>query len=168
MLHQRYVLLSFVLGAIMTGLTVQSASSSLFVTLQVPDMRLAFMSTTSLISVAAAVLAFVALIRNRQAVSFVDEVVDELWKVTWPTREETVKASTTVVFTTLFTAALLGGYDLIWKNLADVFLFGQTSGVGDGVASVSTGRWVKFGLAMGLPLLALLIRSSRSGAENPG
>jgi preprotein translocase SecE subunit len=126
MLHQRYVLLSFVIGAILVGLTVQSASSSLFVTLQVPDLRLGFMSTTSVLSVVSGVLAFVVLIRNRQAISFVDEVVDELYKVTWPTREETVKASTTVVFTTLFTAALLGFYDLLWKNSADIFLFGKT------------------------------------------
>jgi preprotein translocase SecE subunit len=43
--------------------------------------------------------------------------------VTWPSREETVRASTTVVLTTLFMASLLAVYDFTWKNLADLFLF---------------------------------------------
>ncbi|TNE88652.1 MAG: preprotein translocase subunit SecE [Deltaproteobacteria bacterium] len=63
------------------------------------------------------------LLRNEQAVAFTDEVVEELTKVTWPTRDETVRASTTVVVATLFTAAVLGGYDYLWKQVADLVLF---------------------------------------------
>ena len=81
------------------------------------------MNLSTAISVVAGVITIVALIRNPTAVSFTDEVVDELGKVTWPTRDETVRASTTVVVTTLFTAAVLGAYDYVWKQVADLFLF---------------------------------------------
>ncbi|NCG17818.1 MAG: preprotein translocase subunit SecE, partial [Rhodobacterales bacterium] len=56
-------------------------------------------------------------------VQFTDEVIGELVTVTWPTRDETVRASTTVVLTTLFVAAVLAFYDLIWKSIADMILF---------------------------------------------
>ncbi len=71
-----------------------------------------------------AVALFVGLIRSSQAVQYFDEVVDELHKVTWPTREETLRAATTVVFTALFVALLIGGYDFLWKSVADLVLYG--------------------------------------------
>ena len=126
MRHQRYVMLSFVVAAILVGVTAQSATSSFVVATHIGDGRwLGVFNTTTAVSIGLAAATFGGLIRNRKAVSFTDEVVDELAKVTWPTKDETVKASTTVVFTALFTAALLAGYDLIWKNVADYFLFNQ-------------------------------------------
>ena len=122
--HQRYVLLSFTLGAILTGLAVQSAAVSAFAQFAFPDTRIAgLLNLSTVIALVSGLATFFVLIRNRQAIQFTDEVVGELAQVTWPTRDETVRASTTVVLTTLFTAAVLAAYDLIWKNLADLILF---------------------------------------------
>lgn len=127
MSHQRYVLLAFITGAILIGLTVQAACVSAFAQFAWPDNRiLGVLSTSSALALGAGLLTFVALIRNRKALSFTDEIVSELTKVTWPSREETVRASTTVVLTTLFTAGLLAVYDFIWKNLADLLLFTES------------------------------------------
>ena len=124
MQHQRYVLLSFVAAAVLVGVSLQAASVSLFEAFAIQDLRVAgVVNSTTLLSVAGAIVTFVGLLRSRRAIEYVDEVVDELTKVTWPSREETIRAATTVVFTTLFVAALLGFYDFVWKNLADVFLF---------------------------------------------
>lgn len=124
MVQQRYVVLSFVIAAILTGMAVQSALVSGFSQFNVSDDRLfGLVSTSSLIALVSGAGAFVAMIRNPEWVKFTDEVIIELAKVTWPTRDETVRATTTVIFTTIFVAALLGFYDLIWKNVADVFLF---------------------------------------------
>lgn len=110
--------------AILVGLTVQSAAVSGFAQFSWPDSRvLGVLNTSSALAVASGAITFVALIRNTKAMRFTDEVVGELYKVTWPTREEAVRASTTVVLTTLFTAGLLAIYDFIWKNLADLILF---------------------------------------------
>lgn len=120
----RYVMLSFVCAALLMGLTVQSATVSGFARFAWPDTRvLGLVNITTLLSVGAAVATFVALIRNQRAMRFTDEVIHELTRVTWPSKDETTRATTIVVFTTLFTAALLGVYDFIWKNLADLFLF---------------------------------------------
>ena len=124
MKYQRFVLLSFTVGAILTGLAVQSAVASGFAQLAYPDTRLlGLLNTSSVVALGSAVLTFAILIRNAQAVRFTDEVIGELAEVTWPTRDETVRASTTVVLTTLFTAGLLAVYDFVWKNLANMVLF---------------------------------------------
>ena len=78
---------------------------------------------SSLAGLLTGVVTFAVLIRNPKSINFTDEVMGELYKVTWPTKDETVRASTTVIMTTLFIAAVLAAYDLLWKNLADLVLF---------------------------------------------
>lgn len=43
------------------------------------------------------------------------EIVNELSKVTWPTRKETSAATVVVIITTLVSSLLLGLFDLIWS-----------------------------------------------------
>ena len=127
MSKQRYVMLAFIITAILVGVTLQSATESAFAQFAWPDNRiLGLVNTSTALSVAGGLFTFVGLIRTPRALVFTSEVVGELLRVTWPTRDETVRASTTVVVTTLFTAALLAIYDFTWKNLADVFLFANS------------------------------------------
>lgn len=124
MSKQRYVLLVFVITAIGVGLTVQAAVVSAFAQFAYPDNRLlGVVSTSSALSLGTGALSFVALLRNRAALTFTGEVVTELLRVTWPSREEAVRAATTVVLTALFVAAMLAVFDFTWKNLADLILF---------------------------------------------
>lgn len=123
MSKQRYVLLAFVIGAILVGFTLQAALDDAFAQFDWRNERLGFLDTSSAIALAGSALTFVILIRSRQALTFAGEVVGELLRVNWPSREETVRASTTVVLATLFTAGLLAAYDFTWKNLADLILF---------------------------------------------
>ena len=124
MRHQRFVLLSFTIAAILVGLVVQAACVSAMAQFAWPDYRVGgLLNVSSLLALAGGGVMFIACIRNRQWIRFTDEVIGELLQVTWPTRDETVRASTTVVLTTIFTAAVLAMYDLIWKNLADLVLF---------------------------------------------
>ncbi len=118
-------MLAFIVGSILVGLTLQSAVVSAFAQFGWPDNRLFFglLNTSTAVSSAGAAATFFALIRTPIALQFTGEVVGELLRVIWPSRDETVRASTTVVVTTLFTAALLAVYDFTWKNLADAFLF---------------------------------------------
>lgn len=46
-------------------------------------------------------------------VQFVREVVTELKKVTWPTREETVKLTAVVIAISVIVAIFIGGLDAI-------------------------------------------------------
>ncbi|MCB9684549.1 MAG: preprotein translocase subunit SecE [Alphaproteobacteria bacterium] len=124
MSKQRFVLLAFVLAAVAVGFTLQAALVSGFTEFGVPDTRVGgLVNTSSAIALLGSLATFVGLIRSRRALEFAGEVVGELLRVTWPSRDESVRASTTVILTTLFTAGVLALYDLTWKNLADLVLF---------------------------------------------
>lgn len=124
--RQRYVLLAFVSAAALMGLVAQAAVESFFAQMAIADdLVLGFVSTSTLIALAAFGATAFGLVRSKRAVSFTDEVIGELARVTWPTRDEAMRATATVVLTTLFVAALLGAYDLLWKNVADIVLFNE-------------------------------------------
>jgi len=126
MKRSRYVLLTFVVGAFLAGWVVQAMAVSLLAQVEYPDTRfLGLVSISGLSGLIGGFATFGALLTNTEAKRFTDEVVGELARVTWPTREETLRATTTVVVTTLLVAALLGVYDLFWKNLADLILFNE-------------------------------------------
>jgi len=117
-------LLTFIVTAILAGLTIKAASVSALLELAYPDnLLMGLLTTTTTFALVGGTVTFGVLIRTKKAITFTDEVVGELKQVIWPTRDETVRASTTVVLTTLFTAGLLAIYDYIWKNLADMILF---------------------------------------------
>ena len=79
--------------------------------------------TSSALALLGGAAAFTALLRTRVAVTYTTEVVGELLRVTWPSRDESLRAATTVVGAALFIAALIAVFDFTWKNLADVVLF---------------------------------------------
>ena len=53
---------------------------------------------------------------------FLKESRAELKKVTWPTREETVRYTAAVIVISLAIAGLLGGADFIFKTLLSKFV----------------------------------------------
>ena len=123
MSRQRYVLLSFFFAAVVVGYTIDAAATSAFAQFGFPDNRIAgVLSTTSALAIVSAALSFGGLVRSRSAMSFSGEVVGELLRVTWPSRDEAVRASTTVIATSLFAALVLAVYDFLWFNLAKLVL----------------------------------------------
>ena len=127
MKHTRYVLLTFVVAAMLTGSLVRSCSVALFAQLAMPDARLlGVLNTSSTLALVSGGLMFFFLLKHRPSRRLVDEVITELRLVTGPTREESVRASTTVILTAFFTAALLAAYDVVWKSVADRILFNES------------------------------------------
>lgn len=54
---------------------------------------------------------------------FLREVKQELRKVTWPTKEDTLRYSLMVVVASLIVAAYLGGLDYIVANTLERFVY---------------------------------------------
>lgn len=125
MTQQRLVIFSFVVGAILFGWAVQAASNSGIEYYGAAGYRVfgGLVDLSVLLGVLGGAGGFLFAVRNRQWVRFVGEVVSELLKVTWPSRDETVSATSTVIFTTFFVAGVIAVFDLVWKNIAVVFLF---------------------------------------------
>ena len=57
--------------------------------------------------------------RNERVFTLASEVVTELKKVTWPTRQETTTDTGVVLLTVVIAATTLGLFDLIWSALTN-------------------------------------------------
>ncbi len=55
-------------------------------------------------------------------VQFISEVIAELKKVTWPTREETIKLTVMVVVISFVVGAFIGGLDILLVKITSVIL----------------------------------------------
>lgn len=63
-------------------------------------------------------------IRNlpQKIVNFLKEVKAELRKVSWPTRQETIRHTLTIIGFSLAVAAFLGGLDFLFSYLLNKFI----------------------------------------------
>mgnify|MGYP003816525835 CR=1 FL=1 len=55
--------------------------------------------------------------------NFFKEVGSEIKKITWPTRQETIKYTLIVIGVSVIVAIILGGFDFILVRLMDKFIF---------------------------------------------
>ncbi len=53
---------------------------------------------------------------------FLNEVRQEVRKVTWPTRQETIRYSLMVIVASLIVAAYLGGIDFVVSRFLDILI----------------------------------------------
>ena len=53
-------------------------------------------------------------------VAFVREVASELKKVTWPTREETIRYTVIVFAISILVGAFVGGLDVLFVNVTGI------------------------------------------------
>lgn len=58
--------------------------------------------------------------KSKETAGFVGEVKNELKKVTWPTRKETVRLTIVVIFISLIVALYLGIIDVLLAKLLEV------------------------------------------------
>jgi len=57
-----------------------------------------------------------------RAINFLKEAKIELKKVTWPTREETIRYTLTVIVITAAIAVFLGGLDYVFQYILNNFV----------------------------------------------
>lgn len=90
---------------------------------EIGDPIVGFLSASALVAIVLGIGTYIALMRNTRVVQFADEVIDELNKVTWPEKDETVSSTVVVVGVTLFIAAALGLYDYVWAEVTQIVLY---------------------------------------------
>ena len=59
-------------------------------------------------------------IANVAPIQFIKEVAAELKKVTWPTRQETVKLTVVVIAISVMTGAFIGGLDAMLVKITEL------------------------------------------------
>jgi preprotein translocase SecE subunit len=124
MSNQRFIILFFLAAAVVAGFTIRSFAAELLPVFSVPDfLLLGILSLSALLAMLSGVVAFILLLRNQKAVTFVDEVVTELRKVFWPGREETFNNTTVVIATVVILSSTLAIYDFFWAKVTSILLY---------------------------------------------
>lgn len=121
---QRYVVFAYLLLGVLLWATLSKILGALAFAINAPDYEILgsdFTLTTVVGLGLAAGFSYFAF-KNERWYGFSSEVVAELKKVTWPTKDETRTATIVVIITTLIIAAILGVFDLVWGALTKLLL----------------------------------------------
>jgi preprotein translocase SecE subunit len=122
--NTRYITLSFIAFAVVFGLVARSASVDVLLWVGKADTMVAgMMPMSDVIGLSTGVLSFFGALKWRKAVTYTDEVIAELVKVTWPDREETTNNSMVVIVASLIFAGSLAIFDYVWAQITEIFLF---------------------------------------------
>lgn len=114
--HQKWVNFSYVVVAALFGWIIYTfgqkitAAYDLEATIHNLDLYI------RIFSLGAMGLGFLLLYRNEQTNQFMNEVVTELSRVTWPTQKETSSATFVVIIMVLATSMVLGFFDYLWTQ----------------------------------------------------
>ena len=122
---ERYVIVSILVAALIIAMTLARGFEWIWVAAGINDPYIFGIRQLPLTALMAYVVSFGAAIfclKNDNIRTLSNEVVDELSKVTWPTREETGQATIVVVVTVLICAAFLGLFDAVWLWLTNRLL----------------------------------------------
>lgn len=119
--YQRYVYAAYMAFAMLIGLLVAKLSHTAWYRLGQWKPQLGEPQDELLFPIAGAIGIGVALYYWRKTATreYVNEVAEELSKVTWPSRKEVTNSTTVVVLTTLFATAFFALMDRFWGFVTD-------------------------------------------------
>jgi preprotein translocase SecE subunit len=114
---QKWVNLSYLAAAALLGYLVFALSSKLVGTYDLETRVHNIGLIVQIASVVAGGILFLVLYRNDDANQFMNEVMLELSRVTWPTQKETTSSTIVVIIMVLLSGLILGLLDYFWVTL---------------------------------------------------
>jgi preprotein translocase subunit SecE len=112
--HQKWVNLSYIACAFLLAYVVFTGGLSLSAQFDWETKLRSIDLYLRIISIVAGGLLFVGLYTNQRANTFMNEVVSELARVTWPTQKETTSGTIVVIVMVILSGAFLGFLDYLW------------------------------------------------------
>lgn len=115
---QRIVIFAYLILGLIVAITLAKLFTSLALVAGIPNPALVGTFTLgSLIGTVLAAGGVFYLFNNEQAKTYSLDVINELNKVTWPSKKETRTATVVVIVTTLLVSVILGLFDQVWGAL---------------------------------------------------
>jgi len=115
--YQKWVTVSYLAAAVLVGYVVFALSQRLA---GVYDLETRVRNVELIlrgVSVLLAAIFFFVLLRHQKANTFMNEVMVELSRVSWPTQKETTSATMIVLVMVIISGVLLGFLDYLWTVL---------------------------------------------------
>ena len=115
--HQKWVNLCYLAAAAVVGYVVFTFSSGLVGTYDLESRVRSIDLVVRLLSIVVGAILFFVLYKNENSNQFMNEVVVELSRVTWPTQKETSSATMIVIIMVLISGMILGLLDYVWTRV---------------------------------------------------
>lgn len=115
--NQKWVNLSYLALAVLVGYIVFALAAQI---VGIYDLEARVRNVDLIVrgaSVFSAAILFFVLYRNERSNQFMNEVVVELSRVTWPTQKETSSATMIVIVMVVISGMVLGLLDYLWTTL---------------------------------------------------
>lgn len=120
---QRWVNISYLVVTLLLWMVFRHLAEVVWDLAHLPVSADAIVATTDWIALGLSAAVFVALLRNRRLNVFMNEVAQELSKVTWPPFKESAMSAGVIAVLIGVVSMLLVGFDTIWQKLIGLIVF---------------------------------------------
>jgi preprotein translocase SecE subunit len=125
MSNRRILGFSFVAASVVVFIVLRAAVAWIGDTAGLANMAVGPLNMSDLVAIVITVAIAIGCWKSAKVFGFLTEVVEEVSKVVWPTRQE-IRDSTIVVLVFVFViAGILGSFDLVWAKLTNLILSGS-------------------------------------------
>ena len=126
MKNSKHIIFIMLTAAWLLAVSVRGLIIPILARFEIGDPQLFGLNATSIGAIILGTVTFLILNRHPKVVTFTDEVIDELRKVTWPEKDDTVHSTVVVIGLTLFIAGALATYDYVWAEVTQMVLFTES------------------------------------------
>jgi preprotein translocase subunit SecE len=112
--NQKWINLSYLSVALLLAIVVYLLAGKVVLALDIEGRVRSLDLILKGVAVLVGLVTFFILFKNEKVNVFMTEVVSELSKVTWPTQDETFKATIAVIIAVAIAGAMLWIMDMIW------------------------------------------------------
>lgn len=120
--NRKIIVASYITAAMLGWFLTRSALQFLYVTFYQVRRLSGIATINEVLPVVVAALTFGILLKHPRVSTVLDEVVSELKKMSWPSREDVIKSTTVVLICVLFASFVLAGFDLAWGEIIGYLL----------------------------------------------
>lgn len=121
---RKIILASYLLTSMIAWFLTRSALTYLSLSIYQIRRLPAIGTIREVVPVIVALAVFGILFKHPRSTTVLEEVISELRKVTWPSREDVVKSTTVVIICIMIASFILAGFDLMWGELITFLLRG--------------------------------------------
>ena len=126
MKNPKQIILIMLIAAWLLAVSVQGLAIPILARFEIGDPQYFGLNVTTILATILGIVTFLVLNRHPKVISFTDEVIIELRKVTWPEKDETLRSTIVVIGLTLFIAGALASYDYVWSQVTQLVLFSES------------------------------------------
>ncbi len=123
--NKKWILLGYTIISLLIWVTFAKFFNSIFTWFNIGDFNILGpqFKLSTLIGLAITVGTLIFCIKSPKIMALSDEIIIELRKVSWPTRQETYYSTLVVIITVLIMSAILGLFDAIWLKVTNIIYY---------------------------------------------